>query len=141
MTAEHGEGLTPQVFWPPPTQVPVPSQTSPMLQYWPSSHELPFGDGTTTQVFNGPISCPVLHTATVHCGVSNAPQSTPQGPRSLPPVPLLLLLLLLVVSLMGGTPEPQEHPTFHTTGSKSKTGRKFLIRPTIRHCVAHLGPA
>ena len=133
MTAEHGEGVTPQVFWLPPTQVPVPSQTSPMLQNWPSSHELPFGAGTTTQVFSGPISCPVLHTATVHCGVSNDSQSTPQGPRSFPPVPLLLLLLLTLLSLTGSWPPgPQEHPTCHTTGSKSPTRRKSLIQPTIK---------
>jgi hypothetical protein len=61
-----------------------------------------------------------------------APQSTSQGPRSLPPVPLLLLLLLLLLlSSIGGMPGPQEHPTFQTTGSKRKTGRKSLMRRTI----------
>ena len=43
----------------------------------------------------------MLHTATVHCGVWNCEQSTPQGPRSLPPVPVpvLPLVLVLVVSV------------------------------------------
>jgi hypothetical protein len=99
MTAKHGDCLIPQVFGLPAPQVPL-SQASPMVQNRPSSHAVPFGAGTTTHVFSGPISCPVLHTATVHCGVSNDPQSTPQGPRSLPPV-LLLLLLLTLLSLTG----------------------------------------
>ena len=126
MTAEHGAAVTPQTFGDPPAQVPL-SQASLMVQNLPSSHAAPLGDGTTTQVLSGPICCPVLHTAIVHCGVSNFVQSTPQGPRSLPPVPLLLpLLLLLPVVLMGASPEAQAHPAPHTTGSKSPTRNKFF---------------
>jgi hypothetical protein len=125
MTTEHGEGVTPHLFGVPPAQVPL-SQTSLTVQNLPSSHAVPFGDGTTTQVLIGPISCPVLHTAIVHCGVSSFVQSTPHGPKSPPPVPLPLLLLLPVV-LSGNSPDAQEHPAPHTTGSKSPTRRKFLM--------------
>ncbi len=100
MMASHGDAFFPQVCWAWPTQVPLSSQASKVVQNRPSSHEVPFGAGTTTHVFSGPSSCPVLHTATVHCGVSNDEQSTPQGPRSAPPAPLLLLLLLLLLMLM-----------------------------------------
>ncbi len=128
MTAEHGAAVTPQTFGAPPPQVPL-SQESLTVQNLPSSHAVPFGDGTTMQVLSGPISCPVLHTAIVHCGVSNFVQSTPQGPTSLPPVPLLVLLpllLLLPVVLMGASPEAQAQPEPHTTGSKSPTRIKFF---------------
>jgi len=40
---------------------------------------------------------------------------------------LPLLVLLLVLSLLGATPEAQEHPAFHITRNKSQTQPKFLM--------------
>jgi hypothetical protein len=127
MTDEHGEGVSPQWFGVPPTQVPL-SQVSLMVQNLPSSHALPFGDGTTTQVFSGPITCPMLHTAIVHGGVSNPEQSTPQGPRSPPPAPPPPPSLG-GSSVIGASPGTQvQFAAFPTSGSKSKILRKFLMR-------------
>src|SRR5690349_24848230 len=119
MTSVHEECAKPQSFVFPPTQTPL-SQTSLMVQNLPSSHEVPFWDGTTTQVFIGPTSCPVLQTATRHGGVTNFEQSIPQGPRS---PPLLLLLALLLLLLVAGN-SPVAHARVHTSGSNSKTRRK-----------------
>src|SRR5690242_14953593 len=96
MTDSHDECLVPQSFVVPPTHVPL-SQVSPTVQNLPSSHAVPLGAGTTTQVLICPSSCPVLQTATVHCGVSIFEQSTPHGEGSPPPAPLLLALALLAL--------------------------------------------
>src|SRR5580693_3745664 len=105
MTEMHALGTIPQSFCWPPTHVP-PMHTSLTVQNWPSSQEVPSVTGTTTQVFNAPSTCPVLHTAIVHCGVWTLEQSSPQGPWSDPPAPppLLLLLLLTLVVWLGATP-------------------------------------
>src|SRR4051812_11853358 len=124
MTDTHGDGVAPQWFSVPPTQAPLSSQASLLVQNWPSSHVVPCGAATTTQVFSWPTYCPVLHTATLHCPVSNFEQSTPQGPRSAPPAPPppALLELVLAVVLMGAS--PVAHATVKTTGRTSKTLKK-----------------
>src|SRR5262245_4030772 len=96
--APHGVCAIPQSFLVPPRQTPLPSQVSTMVQNSPSSHAVPLGAATTTQVLSGPSSAPVLHTPILHGGVSSFEQSTPQGPRSLPPAPPPPVLLLLVLS-------------------------------------------
>src|SRR5580700_2007166 len=90
----------------------------------------------------------MLHTATVHGGVSNFEQSTPQGPASPPPVPLPLLLLLLLLLVVGVLSRdwPVTHATVHATESNTHARRKSLMRPTIptislAACVARPEPA
>ena len=84
MTESQGERARPQSLVGPPIHAPA-SQVSPSVQNTPSSHGVPFGAATTTQVLTGPTTWPVLQTASVQAGVSSSAQSIPHGPRSSPP--------------------------------------------------------
>ena len=123
MTFSQGECAIPQLLVGPPTQVPS-SHSSPIVQNLPSSQAVPFGDATTMHVLRAPSSCPVLHTLTLHGGVSNFEQSTPHGPGSPPPVPLAELELELELELSAllsvSRPPTQEQPLVQATESKSK---------------------
>jgi hypothetical protein len=96
LTEEHAGAVIPQSFAGPPTHEP-PLHVSLVVQNRPSSQAVPFGDGTTMQVFSGPLTCPVLHTAISHGAVFSAEQSTLQGLDDPPPVPLVVVVVVVVV--------------------------------------------
>ena len=94
LTAAHSAATIPHSFGGPPTHDP-PLHVSLVVQKRPSSHAVPSGAGTTMQVFSGPSTWPVLHTAISHFAVFNAEQSTLQGLDDPPPVPLVDVVVVV----------------------------------------------
>lgn len=127
------------MFGPPPKHAPSPSHASAIVQYLPSSQDVPFGAATTTHDPIGPISWPMLHTAILHGGVLICEQSCSQAFGS--PLELLLLLLLLDDDSGRGALPTSHPPTLQSTGTTSPIKRAYLVRPIIssapilpRHC-------